>query len=374
MAGLARRWRQKQIDDARRPYADTRPRTASFFSDDRSMYADQVTAQLPDCALVHLHWVAGLIDYRTFFQTLPPHVPIVWTLHDMNPFTGGCHVAYDCDQYRGTCGSCPQLGSHDAGDLTNVIHDRKRQAFDTLPADRLHIVTPSRWMADQARNSSLLARYPITHIPYGVDTTLFAPRDRRFARDVCQIPQDATVILFVAYRLDSPVKGLGTLASALDGVRPHAPLCLVTGGEGTPPVDVPARHLNVGYEGNERVMALLYAAADLVAVPSVLDNLPSTVLEAMACGVPVVGSAVGGIRDMIRPDETGLLVPPGDVGALRDAIQRLLDNRDICTAMAAEARRVAVAEYDRSIEGRRILELYKAMMAGSPTDKGVPDA
>jgi glycosyltransferase involved in cell wall biosynthesis len=303
------------------------------------------------------------VDFRAFFARVPQHTPVVRTLHDMTFYTGGCHFDAGCGKYTARCGACPQLGSRKERDLSRQIWQRKRAALSALPAGCLHLVAASRWVAREANRSSLLQDFPITVIPYAVDTEVFRPRDRRVVRDALGISPDASVILFVAGVINDPRKGFAVLAQALQGLRHLPNLLLLSVGSGQPPVRVQVPHLDLGQIKNERLLSLAYGAADVFVIPSLEDNLPQTVLEATACGIPVVGFAVGGIPDMVRTGVTGLLVPPQDVNALRAAINDLLQDPTRRTEMTANCRRIAVQEYAQEVQARRYVELYQTMLA-----------
>jgi len=269
-----------------------------------------------------------------------------------------------CGKYTECCGACPRLGSHRERDLSRHIWRRKRAILRTIAPGRLHLVAPSRWLADEAKRSSLLHKFPVTVIPLALDTEIFCPRDRRGAREALGISSDALVVLFVASLIPQPLKGFALLAQALNGLGDLPNLLLLSVGRGQPPVEVQIPHLPLGYMANERLLPLVYSAADVFVIPSLYDNLPQTVLEAIACGTPVVGFAVGGIPDMVRPGVTGWVVPPQDVGALRAAIRALLEDPARRAEMAANCRRLAVQEYALEVQARRYVALYEEILAG----------
>ncbi len=344
------------------PYRHVRPPFYERFSHERAAHGVDLWSQIPPCSVVNLHWVDTLLDYPTFFHRLPRHGRLVWTLHDMNPFTGGCHYDNHCGGYRLACGACPQLGTRREHDLSRRIWQAKCACYAHLTAEQMHIVTPSRWLTRMARQSTLFSAFPVTTIPYGLDTTAFAPRDRAHARAVLGLPQDSRVVLFASQSVDSPRKGITWLLEALQALRGVERLLLLSVGKETdaPAVDVPHQHL--GSVGNDRLLSLVYSAADLFVIPSVQDNLPNTVLEAIACGTPVVGFDVGGIPDMVRPGITGELVPPGEVTQLGSTIARLLDDPTRRRALAASCRQVAVEEYALEVQAQRYAALYAEML------------
>lgn len=362
-ARLRRRLHRFRSRRERAPYRDGRPDWAGLFSVDRTALRPGRSPVLRDRRIVHLHWIAGFVDPATFFEDLPAGVPVAWTLHDMNPFTGGCHYDAGCGRWSDRCGECPQLGSDEPEDLSRRVWRRKREAFAALDPDRLHLVTPSAWLADEVRRSSLLGgRFPVTVIPNGLDTREFAPRDRAEARRVLGIPFDARVVLFVAHSVGERRKGFGLLAEALGRIDDVPGLFLLSVGGERPKVGtkMPGRH--VEFTADDRLLSLVYSASDLFVLPSLQDNLPTTVLEALACGTPVVAFRVGGVPEMVRPDRTGKLVPAGDVAGLAEMSRELLEDRERLERLSSACRRVAVEEYDLSVQARRHEELYGTLL------------
>jgi glycosyltransferase involved in cell wall biosynthesis len=362
MSRVGRGVRREWIARGFRHYQSSRPSGCELFSDDRSEYASTLLSQIPPCDVINLHWVSGFLDYEAFFARMPHAKPVVWTLHDMNPFTGGCHYDLDCGRYREHCGACPQLGSSDETDLSHQIWRRKQNILSRVPISRLHIVTPSRWLAEQVKRSSILERFPVTVIPYGLNIDDFAPRDKGSIRDLLGIPQDAKVVLFVAELTDSRRKGFGLLAETVTrcaGVVPK--LLLVSLGHNKPHGHVQIPWLHMGSVNNDRFLSMVYSAADLFVICSLHDNLPNTVLEAMACGIPVVGVGVGGIPDMIRHGVNGLIVPADPI-AFRTAICDLLNGTGKLEPMSTVCRRIAVEEYSLELQSQRYCEVYTSLI------------
>ncbi len=366
LSRVQRRLRRLQITRSFARYRTSRPTEYEAFSDDRTPYGTDLLAQLPLGDVINIHSMYQFVDFRTFFTTVPRHTPVVRTLHDMSFFTGGCHSDAGCGKYIDHCGACPQLGSRNANDLSRQIWLRKYSTFRAVGRGRLYLVTPSHWLANEAKRSSLARNFPIAVIPHGVDTEAFCPRDRVFSREVLGIPQDARVVLFVAEPIGRPIKGFDLLAQALNGLGEVDNLLLVSAGSGLPDLEVRLPHLNLGPIYSERLLSLVYSAADLFAIPSRQENFPLTVLEAMACGTPVVGFAVGGIPEIVRPGANGLLVSAQDVTALRTAISELLRDPARRAEMAIRCRRIAIEEYALELQVKRYAELYEAILAGLP--------
>ncbi|NNJ09091.1 glycosyltransferase [Chloroflexales bacterium ZM16-3] len=359
---LRRRLRRDLIKRDFRPYQATRPTGLESFSDDRTAYGHELIRALPPCDVVNLHYAAGLLDYASFFARLPRGTPVAWRLPDMQAFTGGCHYDEFCGRYIDACGACPQLGSLAPHDLSQKIWGRKRAAFARLAPGQLHIVALNSWIAAEVRRSSLLRDVPISVIANGLDIATFAPQDKAAARAAFGIPHDARVVLFVAASVTNRRKGFDLLVQALAALRDLPRLFLVTIGRGGAGIDSAIPLLELGAVNDDARLALAYSAADVYVIPSRQDNLPNTVIEAMACGTPTVGFAVGGVPDMVRPGVTGLLAPPEDSAALADQIRALLADAGRCDTMAQHCRRIALAEHDQLRQSMRYVELYTRLL------------
>jgi glycosyltransferase involved in cell wall biosynthesis len=359
---ICRRLRAERISRGFSRYAATRPAGYELFSDDRSCHGATLVSQLPACDIFNLHWIAGFVGYQAFFSMIPEHVPIFWSLQDMNALTGGCHYDHDCGRHVTGCGACPQLGSTDSQDLSHRIWQRKQAIFSRLAPERLHIVAQNRWMAQTVSRSPLLGKFLVTIVPNGIEADVFAPRDAQAARSALGIPQDSTVVLFAAAAVGVRRKGFALLLGALNELRSSENLLFVSIGRGALQIETSIRHLHLGHIDDDRQLSLIYSAADVYVIPSLQDNQPNTALEAMACGTPVVGFNVGGIPDMVRPEITGLLAPVGDVVRLRAAIVELLRCPEKRAAMATACRRIVMEEYTLAKQVERYVELYESAL------------
>ena len=304
--------------------------------------------------LKHVRWTKpDVINLHGFNQWTQPGLardavlklaeiaPVVWTLHDLWPLTGTC-------DFVGA--SAPEAVSHGAT-------SREGKQLASL-GRKLVWAGPSKWITELAR--AAYENCPCVTIPYGVDTTAFHPMERHAARTFWSVPDDALVIGAVAYRLHDPRKGIATLIEAAAGLERQVML-LLAGHEDVPlprPAGVDVRV--VGPISDERLLRALYAAADVVAVPSIEDNLPNVMLESLACGRPVAGSAVGGIPDAVRPGATGWLAPAGDVAAWRAMLTEALAAVDAeAGAWHARCRAVAEAEYSLAAQASAYAECFR---------------
>ena len=301
----------------RRLHRPTLRKAGAYFSPEWTLTGWRLASQLPFSDVVNLHWVADFVSFRTL-RRLTARLPVVWTLHDMNPFTGGCHYSGTCERYTGRCGACPQLlTSSGEDDMTRRIFERKQHILRAIDPKRLTIVCPSRWLAHESERSALFRDFDVRFIPGAVDVDEYRPVQRVEARLRLNLPLDARIVLFVAESIADQRKGFGYLMQAVTAIRDAVPkLLLVTLGrcDASPPPDPLFRHLG-SLPDSERQRAA-YSAADVLAVPSLQDNCPNTVMESLACGTPVVGFATGGIAETIADGCTGLLAPTGDAAAL----------------------------------------------------------
>ena len=205
---LRRYGRRKLIAREERHIARSRQPRSEFFFTDRSAYTGCFGKAMQDLSLLNLHSLIGFVDYSSFFAMLPPDKPVVWTLHDVNPFTGGCLYTAGCDKFTLACGACPVLGSKNAEDLASSIFRRKRAAYHGLSPDLVRIVAPSRWLAAEAKRSTLFRQFEVATIPNGLDTELFQPRDKAAARELFGISPTCKVVMFVAEWLGTYRKGI----------------------------------------------------------------------------------------------------------------------------------------------------------------------
>jgi glycosyltransferase involved in cell wall biosynthesis len=335
------------------------------FSDDRGQHGSDSLRQALPADVLHLHWVSRLIGNRPFFRDIPKDQPLVWTLHDMNPFTGGCHHAKACENYIRQCGGCPELQSSNPNDFSRSIWSRKRNSYQRLDPNFVRIVTPSRWLATHATNSSLLSLFSISVIPPGIDTELFQPRDRPKCRQALNIPEDASVLLFVAQWISDKYKGMEILLAAIEKLKVNPNLWLLVVGQGDEFKSLGVKSVFLGPVQDEQLLVNAYGAADLFVLPSLEDNFPNTALESVACGLPVIGSRVGGIPEIVRDRQTGLLFSRGDAQALATSVEKLLGDSAERRRMSEECRRIAVDEYRLELQSRRYVELYSTLLSPS---------
>jgi len=361
-----------------RKFADERTGVASAVSRGHGYFSNfelnstDLLAERPKVDVINLHWIANFLDYPSFFGGLSYGQPLVWTLHDMAPMTGGCHYALSCERFTQNCGLCPILGQPKENDLTRKVHQGKTKALANLCEESTRIIAPSEWLATEARRSSLLGGFKVEVIPNGIDVGTFAPRDRNLAREVFGLRDDHAVVLFAADNVSDYRKGMDLLVTAFDGLDVGRPLTLVAMGGGD--AKLPEGSVALGRLENPHLMSFLYSAADVFVLPTRADNLPNVLIEAMACGTPCVSFRLGGVPDVVRNGETGLLAQPENVTSLRESIARIVYDDELRSRMSSNCRQVAVAEYSDTLIAARyssvydeLLEASKALRSGSST-------
>jgi len=349
------RWQKLMLEYPRRPAG------LEVFTDAVSDVRLDRVQEIQEADIINLHWVAGGMDWPNASLAIGGK-PIVWTLHDMNSFTGGCHYAGDCKKYIEACMACPQLGSNVDDDLSHQVWTQKYDAYKSL---NINIVTPSRWLGGCASDSELFSRFPVNVIPYGFPIDIFKPHPKAEIRKALNIPESAKVILFGAESVVNTRKGFIYLLEALNrhSLKSIQDSVILTFGSLPESVKITSRYpvYNLGRIADENQLALAYSTADVFVIPSLEDNLPNTVVEAMACGVPVVGFDIGGIPDMIDHKKTGFLVKPKDIAGLIEGVEWVISSSDSGKNISERCREKVEKEYALEVQAKSYYELYKGI-------------
>ena len=312
--------------------------------------------------IMHLHWIAFMGDYHSLIASIPRSSPIVWTLHDMNPLTGGCHYSSGCERFRSGCGSCPQVVNPMSNDVSaHGFHSKKR----TLSSRQLDIVSPSLWLKRLAEASPMFPRSTrFHHIRLGFDLDQFRPLPTLAARQQLGLPENKVLVGFGAESTGNRRKGLDLLQSALSVLSDQRDLeCIVFGsanGAEEANHNLPRCH-QIGYVSEPERMAKIYSACDFVVVPSREDNQPQVGLEAMACGTPVIGFDVGGIAEYITAGVTGLLAAPENARDLASQIKKMLAAEALRTEMGQSCRKRMEADFDIVKQSQKYVSLYREL-------------
>jgi glycosyltransferase involved in cell wall biosynthesis len=318
--------------------------------------------------VVNLHWISRWIDQPSFFASLAMDLPVVWSLHDMNPFTGGCHHAGDCERFTNHCGDCPQLKKPGSRDDAFRFFEIKKRCY---AGKNLHVVSSSDWMSAQARRSALLRNARSFHtIPLGLDLELFRPIDKSCARQALGIDSDRFVVGFACADLSSHDKGGGLLVEALQSLADKAKIMLLVFGAGELPdsggrsePDGRYQLIELGSISSPRLQSLFYSACDVFAAPSRIESFGLTALEAMACGTPVVAFRTGGLVDVVADGETGLLERKiGSVAGLHGQLDWMLQHPTERQNMGLAARQRVEKQFASTLMANRYVELYNRLL------------
>jgi glycosyltransferase involved in cell wall biosynthesis len=321
----------------------------------------RISEHNPD--LIHIHWAGGgflpVKDVRKLGK------PIVWTLHDMWAFTGGCHLDKNCGRYKDSCGNCPQLGSQNSQDLSHWLLVRKHRSW--LNAE-MTIVCPSQWLAGEARSSRILKNKSISVIPNGVNLKQYRPIKRIIARTLFGFPPDETIILFggMAATTD-PNKGFLHVQEALkrlEALTSCKKIRLVVFGANKPAqsINAPAPINFIGRLHDDLSLALLYSSADVTLAPSLQENLGNIIIESMACGTPVVAFKIGGNIDIIDHKINGFLSYPYEDGSLAEGIAWIINDKIRWSKMSEMAREKCENKFDIEYVSKQYFELYSEIL------------
>lgn len=309
--------------------------------------------------IAHLHWInGGLLSIKQIGQI---RKPIVWTLHDMWPFCGAEHLSPDTPDSRWRMGY-PPAAAIPFFDVDRWTWRRKNNAWKRP----MHIVAPSQWMADCARNSALFRDFPVYVLPNTLDLKVFKPRERTEARVRLGLPAESPLVLFGAIKgTQLPYKGWDLLMPALQRLAKQVPnVEAVIFGQGRPevppPLSLPLHWM--GHVSEDAHLADLYSAADVLLIPSRQESFGQTGSEAHACGCPVIAFNATGLRDVVEHQVTGLLARPYDPMDFADATTMLLRAPEIRRSYGAAARRRAERLWSHAVVAARSNEIYKSAL------------
>jgi glycosyltransferase involved in cell wall biosynthesis len=323
-------------------------------------YLDSIVDRLHQASvdIVNLHWISD--GFFPLTSLLKLKVPIVWTLHDMWAMTGGCHYSGECDRYQKQCQYCPQLRSETRHDLSFQEFQRKKQLYEKL---NLTIVCPSEWLKSCAKKSVLFRDFRIEVIPYGVEVQIFRPIAQDVARSLLKLPANTLLILVGAVNINDTRKGFDFLRAALEQLKSSKLFHLVVFGE----VEKSWKDLGypihfLGTMSDDLMLALTYSAVDIFVAPSIQDNLPNTVLEAMACGTPTVAFNIGGMPDLIDSGLTGYLAKPFDIHDLADGIKHISKH---IPEMSRESRKKAEEKFALNHQAQGYKDLFENLLTSN---------
>lgn len=313
--------------------------------------------------IIHLHWInQGMLSLGDIRKILLSGKPIVWTMHDMWPCTGICHHARECSHYQQECHHCPFIyGGGNKNDLSTQIFRKKKALYKLAP---ITFIACSHWLEERAQSSNLLLGQTVTNIPNPINTNLFKPRNKKEARSKCHLPQSGKLILFGSVKSTDKRKGIDYLIESCNLLVQKYPelkqsMAVVAFGNQSQQLEslLPFPVYPLNYVKNERDLVDVYNAVDLFVTPSLEENLPNTIMEAMACGIPCIGFQVGGIPEMIDHLHNGYVAQYKSAEDFANGIYWALTESEY-PALSEQACRKAVANYSESIVAKKYIDIY----------------
>ena len=325
--------------------------------------------QLPEfqeADVVHLHWInQGMLSLKGIRKILNTGKPVVWTMHDIWPATAICHLTLDCRNFETQCAHCRLLpGNGSTNDLSTQIWKRKQQMLNDR---QITFVTCSQWLAGEAQKSALLKGQRVVSIPNPIDTHIYTPKDKQQARQRVGLPTEGRIILFASQRVTNRNKGMGYLQEACRLLAEQYPekkeditVAILGGHAEEIEGQLPFRTCPLGYVNDEQRIVDIYNAADVFVLPSLSENLPNTIMEAMACGVPSVGFRIGGIPEEIDHQQNGYVADYCSSEDLARGIWWTLYEADHEAVRKACLQKVA-HNYSQQSVANRYLEVYESL-------------
>lgn len=324
--------------------------------------------EFQEADIIHLEWInQGMLSLRNIQKILESGKPVVWTMHDMWPATGICHLTLSCQNFQTQCGNCMYLPNHGSqNDLSHRVWKRKQKVYSS---GNIHFVACSNWLAAQAKASGLLQNHVVTTIPNPIDTHLFAPNDKVAAARRLGLPTDKQLVLFASQRITNENKGIQYLIEACNQlVAAHPEMknsvgLVMLGGHAEELEDAfSLPTYSLGYVNDTKKIVDVYNAVDVFVLPSLSENLPNTIMEAMSCGVPCVGFNVGGIPEMIDHLQNGYVARYKDAASLAEGIAWILDKDTNGAELSRRCIHKVQTAYAQQHVAKRYLEVYQEAM------------
>ncbi|MBN1185526.1 MAG: glycosyltransferase family 4 protein [Bacteroidales bacterium] len=321
---------------------------------------------LREADIINFHWInSGLLSLSTIKNIFALKKPIVWTLHDMWAFTGGCHYNGICLGYLESCGNCPALSHPQTEDASNQIWKSKKELY--MKAN-LTIVTCSNWLGIEARKSSLLGPKSIHVIPNSIDTSIFKPGNQKNIRKKLGLSENKLYILFVAMTVKDKRKGFHVLIETLNFIYNQSPqlrddieILILGRVEKEEERKIPFKTNSFGRLKAVDTIVNIYNATNVYTSPALQENLSNTILEALACGTPVVAFNIGGMPDMIDHKKSGYLAEPYSIEDYAKGLLWILQNKNI-TDIKENARKKVISYFSKKIIGTKYKELYNSLL------------
>ena len=319
--------------------------------------------EFQEADLIHLHWInQGLLSLGDIRKILRSGKPVVWTMHDIWPATAICHVTLGCRSFTNHCRHCKYLpGGGSNNDLAASIWKKKQQM---VADENIYYVACSRWLESEAKASALLRGQKITSIPNPIDTHIYKIGNKQEARQRLGLPLDKKLILFVSQRVTNRNKGMDYLIEAcrLTKCQTHCEVVILGGHAEEVVEQLPLKAHPLGYVNDEQRIVDVYRAVDVFVLPSLSENLPNTIMEAMACGVPCIGFKVGGIPEEIDHQKNGYVAEYRNAEDLARGINWVLTEADY-EALSRNAVHKVAQNYSQQSVAMKYLDVYHQAMA-----------
>ena len=315
--------------------------------------------EFKEADVIHLHWInQGMLSLKGIRKILQSGKPVVWTMHDIWPATALCHVTLGCERFTAQCQHCrllPDGGS--SNDFSATVWQRKQRM---LADGSIYFVACSRWLASEAKRSALLKGQKITSIPNPIDTHIYKIGDKQEAR---RLPLDKKLILFASQRVTNANKGMDYLIEACRQLQLADIAMVILGGHAEEVVSqLPLEAYPLGYVNEESRIVDVYQAVDVFVLPSLSENLPNTIMEAMACGVPCVGFKVGGIPEEIDHRQNGYVAEYRHAEDLAQGIRWILSEADY-EKLSQNAVQKVMQNYSQQSVALKYLDVYHQAQA-----------
>ena len=317
--------------------------------------------EFKEADVIHLHWInQGMLSLGGIQKILRSGKPVVWTMHDIWPATAICHLTLGCRSFTSACKSCRLLSGGSA--LTQSVWRKKQRLFED---GNIYFVACSHWLEAEAKSSALLKGHKITSIPNPIDTHIYNNRcNKQEVRQQLGLPADKKLVLFVSQRVTNPNKGMDYLVEACGLLKDIDQLGIVIlGGHAEEVADqLSFETYPLGYVNDEHRIVDIYNAVDVFVLPSLSENLPNTIMEAMACGVPCVGFRVGGIPEEIDHKQNGYVADYRSAEDLAWGIRWILTEADYESLSRHAVQKVA-QNYSQQSVALKYLDVYQQAMA-----------
>ena len=320
--------------------------------------------EFKEADIIHLHWInQGMLSLKEIDRIVKSGKPVVWTMHDMWIFTGICHYNEECTKFMENCGKCPFLHSKCDNDISNRLQKRKK---DICNNSNISFVTCSKWLKDIACKSSILKSEKVIDIPNTIDTAIFKEKDKKIMREKYNLPTNKRLLLFSSANISEKRKGFSYLIEACNILsKEHPELCkelgvIILGKESESSHAIPFPTYAMSYIREENELSDIYNAADIFITPSLQDNLPNTIMEALACGLPCVGFNVGGIPEMIEHKVNGYVSEYKSATDLAKGIHWTLQEAAYDNLRKAAVEKVEKCYSEQTVT-ERYIQIYNSM-------------